>query len=186
MAGLLSYCLPAFFFKPDAVSTDIAAPLLKQKFGLTRNHGYMAMIGYYGGDLEERWKAYAGLMVIYLLFICFYVVGIIFTIKIHKEAFDKNRSKKRKFLEKRHLLCFWSQAILISVCDELPRLIWATLPLFSIASDLPDEFTKYSAPILPIASAFSIIYTVPELYIHIVKSRGRPIAPSIDIGTTNS
>ncbi|GMR45407.1 hypothetical protein PMAYCL1PPCAC_15602, partial [Pristionchus mayeri] len=186
MAGLLIYCLPAFFFKPEQAGVEVAAPLIKQKFALTRDYGYMAMIGYYGDSSEARWKPCVGLAVEYLFFICFYIAAIVVTYKIYKEALNRDRSKKRRFLERRHLISFWTQAVLITVLDQLPRAIWSILPLFSLASDIPHEISKYSNPVLPLLSALSIIYTVPELYIHIMKSRGKPVAPSMDQGTTNT
>lgn len=87
------------------------------------------------------------------------------------------------------------------VLDHIPRYIWLTLPLLSIESDTPDEYAKYATPLLPVVSALSIVYTVPvsqcvhftmfiaisqELYIHIAKARGKPVAPSMDQGTTNT
>ncbi|KAF8374359.1 hypothetical protein PRIPAC_80788 [Pristionchus pacificus] len=186
MGGLLIYCMPAFFFKPDAITTEIAAPLLKSKFGLTKDHGYMAMIGYYRGSFEERWKAFTGLLIVYAFVIGYFFVAIVVTILIRREVVGRGRSKRRQFLEKRHLMCFWSQTILIMVLDHIPRYIWLTLPLLSIESDTPDEYAKYATPLLPVVSALSIVYTVPELYIHIAKARGKPVAPSMDQGTTNT
>ncbi|GMT22452.1 hypothetical protein PFISCL1PPCAC_13749, partial [Pristionchus fissidentatus] len=186
MAGLLIYCMPAFFFKPDSISIEAASGVLKQKFGLSKDYGYMAMVGYYGTNFATRWTAKSGLLIIYLFVIIYLAIALFFSYLIRKVISGKTRSAKRLYLEKRHLGCFWTQTVLVMALDMVPVLVWFTLPLFSVASEAPTAFYAYSAPALPVLGGLMLCYGVPELFIYYFGSKRKGIAPSLDLGTTNS